>query len=60
MDTSLKNMPLPSEAQLAAVDKLVKSVAEEMKVTPAVMQQRQEVVTQLNSLLVSKVEGNFC
>lgn len=57
IDTSLKNMPLPSEAQIAAIEKLVQSVAEDMKVSPDMMQKRREVVTQLNKLLISKVEG---
>ncbi|KAK7072353.1 Terminal uridylyltransferase 4 [Halocaridina rubra] len=57
VDTSLKNMPVPTDVHVTVIDRLVRSVAEELQVSPQMMEQRKEVVAQLNDLLTSKVEG---
>nr|XP_045624823.1 uncharacterized protein LOC123774531 [Procambarus clarkii] len=57
VETTLKNVPSATDGHIASIDKLVTSIADKMKVTPDMTKQRQEVVTQLNGLLVNKVEG---
>lgn len=57
VETTLKNVPHPIEAQVVAVEKLITDIVEEMKVTPDMMRTRKEVVKELNKLLAAKVEG---
>ncbi|ROT75662.1 putative terminal uridylyltransferase 4-like, partial [Penaeus vannamei] len=57
VETTLKNVPSPIEAQVAAVEKLILEIVEEVKVTPDMMRTRKEVVKELNKLLAAKVEG---
>ncbi|KAK8744816.1 hypothetical protein OTU49_000634, partial [Cherax quadricarinatus] len=57
VETTLKNVPPATDEHISSIDKMVKSIAEQMKVTPDMLKQRQEVLTQLNDLLVAKVEG---
>lgn len=59
VETTLKNVPSPIEAQVAAVEKLILEIVEEVKVTPDMMGTRKEVVKELNKLLAAKVEGEF-
>lgn len=44
---------------MVAIDRLVRSVAEQMRVSKEMMAQRQEVVDQLNGLLQTKVKGKL-
>lgn len=59
LETTLKNLPPPSEAQVAAIDKLINSLAEEWQVDKAMAKQRQEVVTQLSNLLMERIKGQY-
>ncbi|XP_071539111.1 terminal uridylyltransferase 7-like isoform X2 [Panulirus ornatus] len=57
VETTLKNVPSATDAHIAAIDKLIKSIAEQIKVTQEKTRQRREVVAELNDLLTAKVEG---
>ncbi|KAK4314793.1 hypothetical protein Pmani_013939 [Petrolisthes manimaculis] len=57
LETTLKNLPTATEVQVAAIDKLINSLAEEWRVDKVMAKQRQEVVTQLGNLLMDRIKG---
>lgn len=57
LETTLKNVPAATDMHVAALDKLITSISEEMKATPELISTRSKLVLQLNDLLVAKVKG---
>uniref|UniRef100_A0A0P4WEV4 CCHC-type domain-containing protein n=1 Tax=Scylla olivacea TaxID=85551 RepID=A0A0P4WEV4_SCYOL len=57
LETTLKNVPSATDMHVAALDKLITSVSEEMKATQEMISTRSKLVSQLNDLLVAKVKG---
>ena len=60
LETTLKNVPAATDIHVAALDKLITSVSEEMKAMPEIISTRSKLVSQLNDLLVAKVKGMLC
>ncbi|KAG0710685.1 Terminal uridylyltransferase 4 [Chionoecetes opilio] len=57
LETTLKNVPSPTDVHVATIDKLIVAVSEEITAPPELITTRRKLVSQLNDLLIAKVKG---